>query len=251
MKVMVSVKRVVDYQLPVAPSPDGTGVATEGLKMSMNPFDEIAVEEAVRLREAGTAEEVVAISCGGEECQDVLRTALALGVDRAILIRSDQGLLPLKIARLLKIIALREAPDLILMGKQAIDDDAGQVPQMLAAMLGWPQATYASKLQVNGQRVTVSREVDDGLDIVELGLPAVISTDLRLNTPRFASLANVMKARRKSIETVAADGLGVDLSSPHLQLSGVEEIPARSQGVRVADVRALADCLSQALGKLQ
>lgn len=251
MKVLVSVKRVVDYQLPVAPSSDGLEVRTDGLRMSMNPFDEIAVEEAVRLREAGLAEEAVAVSCGGDECQDVLRTALALGVDRAILLKSGRGLMPLQIARLLKVIALRESPDLVLMGKQAIDDDAGQVPQMLAAMLGWPQATYASQLQIDGRTVTVSREVDDGLSVIQMGLPAVVSTDLRLNTPRFASLANVMKARRKNIETIDAEGLEVDLSSAQTQVLAIQEPPPRRPGIAVPDVKTLADQLSRALEKLQ
>lgn len=250
MKVMVSVKRVVDHQLPVRPGADGRSVDVDGLKMSMNPFDEIAVEEAVRLREAGIATETVAVTCGPVVAQDVLRTALAMGVDRAILIVTGQALQPLAVARLFKVLALREAPDLILMGKQAIDDDAAQTPQMLAAMLGWPQVTFASKLEVVGKQATVAREVDAGIEVVQVSLPAVVSADLRLNTPRFASLPNVMKARRATIEQMAADGMEVDLAG-RFETLGVSEIPVRPAGVRVGDVAELAAQLQQAWEKMQ
>lgn len=250
MKVMVSVKRVVDHQLQVRPGVDGLSVDTAGLKMSMNPFDEIAVEEAVRLRESGIATETVAVTCGPAVCQDVLRTALAMGIDRAILIVAEQTLQPLAAARLLKVLALREAPGLILMGKQAIDDDAAQTPQMLAAMLGWPQATFASKLDVAGGQATVAREIDAGVEVVQVSLPAVVSADLRLNTPRFASLPNVMKARRASIEQVPAEGMGVDLAS-RLEVLGVKEIPPRPLGIRLGSVEELAAHLQQARGNLQ
>ncbi len=250
MKVLVSIKRVVDYQLQVRPTADGLAVDTAGLKMSMNPFDEIAVEEAVRLREAGIADETVAVACGPAACQDVLRTALAMGIDRAILIIADTPLQPLAVARLLKVLALREAPDLILMGKQAIDDDAVQTPQMLAAMLGWPQATFASKIEVAGMQASVAREVDAGIEVVQVSLPAVVSADLRLNTPRFASLPNVMKARRAVIEQIPAEGMEVDLA-PRLETLSVAEIPPRPQGIRLESVEALAECLQQARRALQ
>lgn len=230
--------------------PDGSDVDTVGLKMSMNPFDEIAVEEAIRLREAGIASEVVAVSCGSAACQETLRIALAMGADRAVLVETGIRLQPLAVARLLKALALREMPRLILMGKQAIDDDANQTAQMLAAMLGWPQATFASKVHVEAPTVTVSREVDNGLETLELSLPAVISVDLRLNSPRYTSLPNVMKARRAQIETLAADSLGADLQ-PHLVAMQVSEPPARPAGVCFADVDAVIARVRAALGGTQ
>jgi len=250
VKVLVSIKRVVDYQLQVRPTADGQAADTAGLKMSMNPFDEIAVEEAVRLREAGIADEAVAVACGPAASQDVLRTALAMGIDRAILIVAEHPLQPLAVARLLKVLALREAPDLILMGKQAIDDDAAQTPQMLAAMLGWPQAIFASKIEVAGMQANVAREVDAGIEVVQVSLPAVISADLRLNTPRFASLPNVMKARRAVIEQIPAEGTGVDLA-PRLETLSVAEVPPRPQGICLESVEALAERLQQARRALQ
>lgn len=250
MKVLVAVKRVVDHQLPVRPGPDGRSVDTAGLKMSMNPFDEIAVEEALRLREAGIAEEVVVVTCGPQANQDVLRTALAMGADRAILIVTEVLLQPLAVSRLLKVVTLREAPGLVLMGKQAIDDDAAQTPQMLAAMLGWPQATFASKVEVTGEQLTVTREVDSGVELVQMCLPAVVSADLRLNTPRFASLPNVMKARRAPIEQIEADSMGVDMAA-RLNVVGVAEIAARPPGQILASVEELAGHLRQARESLQ
>jgi len=238
VKVLVPVKRVVDYQLRVRPLADGSGVDVDGLKMAMNPFDEIAVEEAIRLREAGIASELVVVSCGGAACIETLRTALAMGADRAVLIRLEKSLQPLGVAKLLKVLTLRELPQLVLMGRQAVDDDATQTAQMLAAMLGWPQATFASKLQVDAKVVTVSREVDDGVEVVELDLPAVVSTDLRLNTPRFASLPNVMKARRAVIEELHAENMAVDLR-PRLLTLRVSEPPTRPPCEMLGDVQGL------------
>jgi electron transfer flavoprotein beta subunit len=247
VKILVSVKRVVDYLLRVQVRADGTGVACEGLKRSMNPFDEIALEEAVRLREAGIASEVVVVSCGESACQETLRTALAMGADRAVLIETDVLLQPLAVAKLLKVLTLREAPQLVIMGKQAIDDDANQTAQMLAAMLGWPQATFASKLILDEDTAIVSREVDDGQETLALSLPAVISTDLRLNEPRYATLPNVMKARRAVIEVLAAAELNVDVT-PRLTTLRFAAPPVRPHGVRVDSVEVLAQCLRDAVG---
>jgi electron transfer flavoprotein beta subunit len=212
MKVLVPVKRVVDFNVKVRVKPDGSGVDLANVKMSMNPFDEIAVEEAVRLKERGIATEIVAISCGVTACQETLRTALALGADRAILVESTADLQPLAVAKLIAAIAKKESPQLVLLGKQAIDDDANQVGQMVAALLDWPQATFASKLDIADGKASVKREVDGGLETVEIGLPAVVTTDLRLNEPRYATLPNIMKAKKKPLETVTPESLGVDVT---------------------------------------
>ncbi|MCC6609631.1 MAG: electron transfer flavoprotein subunit beta/FixA family protein [Burkholderiales bacterium] len=242
MKVLVPIKRVVDYNVKVRVKGDGSGVETANVKMSMNPFDEIAVEAAVRLKEAGVATEVVAVSCGAPACQETLRTALAIGADRAILVETDVELQPLAVAKLLKALADREQPRLVLLGKQAIDDDANQTGQMLAALAGWPQGTFASKISVEGERVKVTREVDGGLEIVDLALPAVITTDLRLNEPRYVTLPNIMKAKKKPLETVKPDALGVDVA-PRLATLKVEEPPKRKAGAKVADAKALVEKL--------
>jgi len=212
------------------------------VKMSMNPFDEIAVEEAVRLKEAGTATEVVAVSCGVAACQETLRTAMAIGADRAVLVESDAELQPLAVAKLLKAVADKESPQLVILGKQAIDDDSNQVGQMLAALLGWPQATFASKVVIADGKATVTREVDGGLETVALTLPAVVTTDLRLNEPRYATLPNIMKAKKKTLDTLKPDALGVDVS-PRLTTVRVSEPPKRSAGIKVADVAQLVDKL--------
>ncbi len=238
MKILVSVKRVVDYNVKVRVKPDGSGVDTANVKMSMNPFDEIAVEEAVRLKERGVATEIVAVSCGSTACQETLRTALALGADRAILVETDVELQPLAVAKLLRAIAAKEQPKLFIMGKQAIDDDANQTGQMLAALLGWPQATYASKVDVVGERATIKREVDGGLETIETGLPAVVTTDLRLNEPRYATLPNIMKAKKKPMETITPAALGVDVA-PRIATLKVVEPPKRKGGGKVADVAEL------------
>jgi electron transfer flavoprotein beta subunit len=238
MKVLVPIKRVVDYNVKVRVKPDQSGVDTANVKMSMNPFDEIAVEEAVRLKEKGIATEVVAVSCGLAACAETLRTALAIGADRAILVESDADLQPLAVAKLLQAIVAREAPQLVLMGKQAIDDDANQTGQMLAALLGWPQATFASKLEIAGGRATVKREVDGGLETVEMALPAVITVDLRMNEPRYATLPNIMKAKKKPLDTQTPSALGVDVA-PRLTTLKVVEPPARKGGGKVADVKEL------------
>src|SRR5881628_4051509 len=210
MKILVAVKRVVDFNVKVRVRPDGSGVETANVKMSMNPFDEIAVEEAIRLKEAGTATEIVVVSCGVQACQETLRTALALGADRAILVETEVELQPLAVAKLLRAIVQKESPQLVILGKQAIDDDCNQTGQMLAALLGWSQGTFASKVVVSDGHVEVTREVDGGLQTVSLKLPAVITTDLRLNEPRYASLPNIMKAKKKPLEELAPDALGVD-----------------------------------------
>ena len=210
MKVLVSVKRVVDYNVKVRVKSDGTGVETANVKMSMNPFDEIAVEEAVRLKEAGVATEIVVVSCGVQACQETLRTALAIGADRAILVETNAELQPLAVAKLLKSICVKEAPQIVILGKQAIDDDSNQTGQMLAALLGWSQATFASKLLVEKDKATVTREVDGGLETLSLKLPAVVTTDLRLNEPRYVTLPNIMKAKKKTLEVLKPADLGVD-----------------------------------------
>jgi electron transfer flavoprotein beta subunit len=242
MKVLVPVKRVVDYNVKVRVKSDGSGVETANVKMSMNPFDEIAVEEAVRLKEAGTATEVVAISCGVQACQETLRTALAIGADRAILVLTDVELQPLAVAKLLKALVEKEQPKLVLLGKQAIDDDANQTGQMLAALVGWAQGTFASKVKFDGEKVQVTREVDGGLETVSLSLPAVITVDLRLNEPRYVTLPNIMKAKKKQMETLKPEDLGVD-ASPRLATLKVEEPAKRKAGVMVADAKALVEKL--------
>jgi electron transfer flavoprotein beta subunit len=238
MKVLVAVKRVVDFNVKVRVKPDGSGVDTANVKMSMNPFDEIAVEEAVRLKEKGIATEIVAVSCGVTACQETLRTALALGADRAILVETGAELQPLAVAKLLKAIASKESPQLVIMGKQAIDDDANQTGQMLAALLDWPQATFASKVDVADNKTTVKREIDGGLETLSMPLPAVITTDLRLNEPRYATLPNIMKAKKKPLETVTPDALGVDVT-PRIVTLKVAEPPKRKGGGRVADAKEL------------
>jgi electron transfer flavoprotein beta subunit len=242
MKVLVPIKRVVDANVKVRVKADGTGVELANVKMAMNPFDEIAVEEAVRLKEAGTATEIVAVSCGLQACQETLRTALALGADRAILVETDADLQPLAVAKLLKAIVGKESPQLVLMGKQAIDDDNNQTGQMLAALLGWPQATFASKVKLEGGGAQVTREVDGGLETVAVKLPAVVTTDLRLNEPRYVTLPNIMKAKKKPLETLKPEALGVDVT-PRIATLKVEEPAKRKAGVKVADAKALIEKL--------
>jgi electron transfer flavoprotein beta subunit len=238
MKVLVAVKRVVDYNVKVRVKPDGSGVDTANVKMSMNPFDEIAVEEAVRLKEKGLATEIVAVSCGPTASQETLRTALALGADRAILVQTDVDLQPLAVAKLLRAIVAKEQPKLVILGKQAIDDDANQTGQMLAALLGWPQGTYASKVDIAGDRVTIKREVDGGLETIEAPLPLVVTADLRLNEPRYATLPNIMKAKKKPMETTTPAALDVDVA-PRIATLKVVEPPKRKGGGKVADVAEL------------
>ena len=242
MKVLVAVKRVVDYNVKVRVKSDGSGVDTAGVKRSMNPFDEIAVEEAVRLKEAGKATEIVAVSMGPQACQETLRTALAMGADRGILVQSDAELQPLAVAKLLKAIVEKEAPQLVLLGKQAIDDDSNQTGQMLAALLGWPQGTFASKVVLGDGKAEVTREIDGGLETVSLALPEVVTADLRLNEPRYASLPNIMKAKKKPIDTLTPADLGVDVA-PRLITLKVEEPAKRKAGVKVPDVATLVDRL--------
>ncbi len=246
MKVLVPVKRVVDYNVKVRVKADGTGVETANVKMSMNPFDEIAVEEAIRLREAGKATEVVVVSCGPQACQETLRTALAIGADRAILVETDVELQPLAVAKLLRAVVEKEKPELVILGKQAIDDDCNQTGQMLAALAGWPQATFASKVTVTDEggakRLQVTREVDGGLETVSISLPAVVTTDLRLNEPRYVTLPNIMKAKKKPLETLKPDALGVDVA-PRLATLKVVEPAKRKAGVKVPDVKVLVDRL--------
>ncbi|MBN3766961.1 electron transfer flavoprotein subunit beta/FixA family protein [Burkholderia sp. Ac-20365] len=242
MKVLVPVKRVVDYNVKVRVKSDGTGIDIANVKMSMNPFDEIAVEEAVQLKEAGIATEVIAVSCGVAQCQETLRTALAIGADRAVLVESDDELQPLAVAKLLKALVDKEAPSLVVLGKQAIDDDSNQTGQMLAALAGFPQATFASKVVIADGKATVSREIDGGAETVSLTLPAVVTTDLRLNEPRYVTLPNIMKAKKKPLEIVRPEDLGVDVT-PRLKMLKVSEPPKRSAGVKVADVKTLVEKL--------
>jgi electron transfer flavoprotein beta subunit len=242
MKALVAVKRVIDYNVKARVKSDGSGVDLAGVKMSMNPFDEIAVEEAVRLKEAGVVSEVVAVSIGVPACQETLRTAMALGADRAVLIETTADIEPLHVAKLLKALVGQEQPQLVLLGKQAIDDDAGQTGQMLAALLHWPQATFASKVAMAGDGVEVTREVDGGLETLALDLPAVLTVDLRLNSPRYATLPNIMKAKKKPLQTIAAASLGVDLA-PRTQVLKVSEPKARLGGVKVPDVATLLNKL--------
>ena len=242
MKVLVPVKRVVDYNVKVRVKSDSTGVDIANVKMSMNPFDEIAVEEAVRLKEKGVVTEVIAVSCGVDKCQETLRTAMAIGADRGILVETDAELQPLAVAKLLKALVDKEQPGLIILGKQAIDDDSNQTGQMLAALCDLPQATFASKVEVAGDKVSVTREVDGGLETVQLSLPAVVTTDLRLNEPRYVTLPNIMKAKKKQLDTVKPADLGVDVA-PRIKTLKVSEPPKRSAGIKVPDVATLVDKL--------
>jgi electron transfer flavoprotein beta subunit len=243
MKILVPVKRVVDYNVKVRVKADGSGIETAGVKMSMNPFDEIAVEEALRLREAGTVSEVIAFSAGVVQCQETIRTALAMGADRGVLVQTDAELQPLAVAKLLKAVIDKEGPEIVIIGKQAIDDDCNQTGQMLAALLGWPQATFASKITIGeGGHAEVTREVDGGLETVAFNLPAVVTTDLRLNEPRYASLPNIMKAKKKPIAVLTPDELGIDVA-PRLVTLKVEEPAKRQGGVKVGSVAELVDKL--------
>jgi electron transfer flavoprotein beta subunit len=242
MKVMVPVKRVVDYNVKVRVKSDGSGVDIANVKMSMNPFDEIAVEEATRLKEKGAASEVIAVSCGVTQCQETLRTAMAIGADRGILVETAEELQPLAVAKLLKALVDKEQPGLVILGKQAIDDDCNQTGQMLAALLGWPQATFASKVEIADGQATVSREVDGGIETLALTLPAIVTTDLRLNEPRYVTLPNIMKAKKKQLDTFKPEDLGVD-AKPRIKTIKVSEPPKRGAGVKVADVAALVDKL--------
>jgi electron transfer flavoprotein beta subunit len=242
MKVLVPVKRVVDYNVKVRVKSDGSGVDIANVKMSMNPFDEIAVEEATRLKEKGVVTEIIAVSIGVAQCQETLRTAMAIGADRGILVETADDIQPLAVAKVLKALIDKEKPDLIILGKQAIDDDSNQTGQMLAALAGLPQGTFASKVEVAGGKVAVTREVDGGLETVSLSLPAVITTDLRLNEPRYVTLPNIMKAKKKPLETVTPAALGVDVA-PRIKTLSVAEPPKRSAGIKVADVAALVDKL--------
>ncbi|MGF6915843.1 electron transfer flavoprotein beta subunit [Paraburkholderia sp. 40] len=242
VKILVPVKRVIDYNVKVRVKSDNTGVDIANVKMSMNPFDEIAVEEAVRLKEAGAATEVIAVSAGVAQCQETLRTALAIGADRAILIESDEDLQPLAVAKLLKAVIDKEQPQLVILGKQAIDDDSNQTGQMLAALAGLAQATFASKVVIADGHVTVTREVDGGAETLSLTLPAVVTTDLRLNEPRYVTLPNIMKAKKKPLEALKPEDLGVDVA-PRLKTLKVVEPPKRSAGVMVADVKTLVQKL--------
>jgi electron transfer flavoprotein beta subunit len=238
MKVLVTVKRVIDPYVKVRVKADGSGVETANVKMTMNPFCEIAVEQAVRMKEAGVVTEIVAVSIGASQCQETLRTAMAMGADRGILVETDAEVQPLAVAKVLKAIVAKENPKLIIMGKQAIDDDSNQSGQMLAALLGWPQATFISKVAVNGDSAEVTREIDGGLEKLTIKLPAVVTTDLRLNEPRYVTLPNIMKAKKKPLEVVKPDALGVDVS-PRLATLKVQEPPKRGAGVKVADVKEL------------
>ena len=242
MKVLVPVKRVIDYNVKVRVKADETGVELANVKMSMNPFDEISIEEAIRLKEAGTVEEVVAVSIGVQQCQETIRTALAMGADRGIHVLHDGDLEPLVVAKILKELADKEGPSIIIVGKQAIDDDSNQTGQLLAALLGWGQATFVSKIDIDGENIKATREVDGGLETLTVKIPAVLTTDLRLNEPRYASLPNIMKAKKKPIEQVTPDELGVDPSN-RLQVLKVSEPPSREAGVKVSDVGELVDKL--------
>ena len=242
MKVLVAVKRVVDYNVKVHVKSDGSGVELANVKMSMNPFDEIALEEAVRMKEKGIASEVIAVSCGVTQCQETLRTAMAIGADRAILVETAEDLQPLAVAKLLKALVSKETPQLVMLGKQAIDDDCNQTGQMLAALAGWPQGTFASKAVVADGKVTVTREVDGGVETLGLTLPAVVTADLRLNEPRYVTLPNIMKAKKKPLAVVKAEELGVDVR-PRLKTLRVSEPPKRGAGMKVPDVATLVNKL--------
>ena len=249
MKMLIPVKRVIDYNVKVRVKSDGTGVETSNVKMSMNPFDEIAVEEAVRLKEAGKVEEVIAVSLGVAQCQETIRTALAMGADRGIHVASDTDLEPLAVAKLLKALVERESPELVILGKQAIDDDSNQTGQMLAALLGWPQATFASEIELGDGTAKVIREIDGGLETININLPAIVTTDLRLNEPRYASLPNIMKAKKKPIDELTPEDLGVDVT-PRLETLKVDEPPKREAGVMVESVAELVDKLKNEAGVL-
>ena len=249
MKILVPVKRVVDYNVKIRVKSDGSGVELANVKMSMNPFDEISVEEALRLREAGTADEIIAVSIGPQQSQETIRTALAMGADRGILVKTDDEVEPLAVAKILKAIVDEEQPSLVIVGKQAIDDDSNQTGQMLAALLGWAQGTFASKLDVGSDSVKVTREVDGGLQTVELKMPAVITTDLRLNEPRYASLPNIMKAKKKPMDEKSPADYGVD-TAPRISVVETVEPPARKAGVIVANVEELVDKLKNEAGVL-
>ena len=242
MKALVAVKRVVDYNVKVRVKSDQTGVDIANVKMSMNPFDEIAVEEAVRLKEKGVVSEIIAVSCGDAKAQETLRTAMAIGADRGILVETTEELQPLAVAKLLKALLDKEQPQLIILGKQAIDDDANQTGQMLAALADLPQATFASKVEIEGDKAKVTREVDGGLETIAISLPAVVTTDLRLNEPRYVTLPNIMKAKKKQLDTVKPEDLGVDVK-PRLKTLKVTEPPKRGAGIKVPDVATLVDKL--------
>ncbi len=250
MKVIVPVKRVIDYNVKVRVKADQSGVDLANVKMSMNPFDEIAVEEAIRLKEAGTVEEIVAVSIGPQQAQETIRTALAMGADRGILVKTDDDVEPLAVAKILKHIVEEEKPGLVIMGKQAIDDDCNQTGQMLAALLGWPQGTFASKLELGDGKLNVTREIDGGLQTLELSLPAVITTDLRLNEPRYASLPNIMKAKKKPIDEKTPADYGVD-TAPRLKVLKVTEPPKRQAGIKVESVAELVQKLRDEAGVIQ
>ncbi len=247
MKVLVAVKRVIDAYVKVRVKADQTGVETTNVKMSMNPFDEIAVEEALRMREAGSAEEVIAVSIGEQRCQETIRTALAMGADRGILVKTEAALEPLHVAKILAAVIEEEAPELVILGKQAIDDDCNQTGQMLAALLGRPQGTFASKLELADGKLNVTREVDAGLQTITIDLPAIVTTDLRLNEPRYASLPNIMKAKKKPIDLKTPEELGIDVT-PRLTVLKVEEPPKREAGVKVESVAELVDKLRNQAG---
>ncbi|WP_431512793.1 electron transfer flavoprotein subunit beta/FixA family protein [Variovorax sp. DAIF25] len=244
MKILVAVKRVLDYNVKARVKSDGSGVDLANQKLSMNPFDEIACEEAVRLREGGVASEVIAVSCGPSACQETLRSAMAIGADRGVLIETDVGLEPLAVAKLVSHVATKEGVQLVIFGKQAIDDDAGQAGQMFAALMGWPQATFASRVQIAGERAVVAREIDGGLETLELKLPAVITTDLRLNEPRYVTLPNIMKAKKKPLEMIKAADLGIDIA-PRTVALGVSEPAVRKAGIKVADTAELVKRLKE------
>ena len=242
MKILVAVKRAIDYNVKARPKSDGSAVDLANVKMSMNPFDEIAVEEALRIQEAGNAEETIAISIGPKQCQETLRTAMAMGMDRAILVETDVDVQPLAVAKILKAVVEKEEPKLVILGKQAIDDDSNQTGQMLAALLGWSQGTFACTVELAGDSVTVSREIDGGIQTVKLVMPAVVTSDLRLNEPRYVKLPNIMKAKKKPMDILTPDDLGVDVA-PRLTILKVSEPPAREAGVKVEDVTQLVDKL--------
>jgi len=244
VKLLVAVKRVLDYNVKARVKSDGSGVDLANQKLSMNPFDEIACEEAVRLREGGVASEVIAVSCGPSACQETLRSAMAIGADRGVLIETDVGLEPLAVAKLVSHVATKEGVQLVIFGKQAIDDDAGQAGQMFAALMGWPQATFASRVQIAGERAVVAREIDGGLETLELKLPAVITTDLRLNEPRYVTLPNIMKAKKKPLEMIKAADLGIDIA-PRTVALRVSEPAVRKAGIKVADTAELVKRLKE------
>jgi len=249
MKILVPVKRVVDYNVKIRVKPDGSGVELANIKMSMNPFDEIAVEEAIRLKEKGKATEIVAVSISPSQAAETIRTALAMGADRGILVKTDQTVEPLAVAKILKKIVEQESPQLVIMGKQAIDDDANQTGQMLAALLGWGQGTFASQVEANGERLTVTREVDGGLQTIDLKLPAIVTTDLRLNEPRYASLPNIMKAKKKPLTEMTVEELGVNIE-PRLKVVKTVEPPKRQAGIKLNSVEDLVSKLKNEAGVL-